>query len=81
MSPHIIPKIKSISGMTQMMGDAMGTGMTAEKMEKIAVMMDAMSTQMLRMADMMNNRSATEGEMHALHMSINDTEKGLRQIR
>ena len=81
MSRHMIPMMKTLTGMTQMLTDAMGTGMNDEKMGKLAGLMDALSTHMLRMFDMMNNRSATEGEMHTLHMVINETEAQMKKVK
>lgn len=81
MSRHMIPMMKTLSGMSQMLADAMGTGMDDKKMEKVAVLMDEVSTHMVRMFDIMNNKSATEGELHMLHMGINETEAKIKQVR
>jgi len=81
MSRHMIPMMKTLSGMAQMLADAMGTGMDDKKMDKVAVLMDEVSTHMVRMFDIMNNKSATEDEMHMLHMGINETEAKIKQMR
>ena len=81
MSKHLIPMMTTISGMTQKLAEAMATGMDDKKMGTLAGLMDEVSTHMLRLYDMMNNRSATEGEMHTLHMSINETEAKIKQMR
>ena len=81
MSKHMIPMMKTLSGMTQMLADAMGTGMDDKKMDKLAGLTDEVSTHMVRMFDIMNSKSATEGEMHTLHMSINETEAKIKQMR
>jgi hypothetical protein len=81
MSRHMIPMMKTLSGMSQMLAETMGTGMDDKKMDKVAVLMDEVSTHMVRMYDIMNNKSATEGEMHTLHMGINETEAKIKQMR
>ncbi|MHB8883323.1 MAG: hypothetical protein ACYC69_17670 [Thermodesulfovibrionales bacterium] len=81
MSRHMIPMMKSLSGMSQMLADAMGSGMDDKKMDKVAGLMDEVSTHMVRMFDIMNNKSATEGEMHTLHMGINETEAKIKQMK
>jgi YHS domain-containing protein len=75
----MILMMKTLSGMTQNLADAMATGMDDNKMGTLAGLMDEVSTHMLRMFDMMNNRSATEGEMHTLQIGINDTEVKIKQ--
>lgn len=81
MSKHVIPMTKTMSEMTDMLAVTMEKGVAPEKMKQLAGIMDALSTQMTRMSDIMNNGGATEEEMHVLHMSINDTEKQLKAMR
>lgn len=81
MSKHMIPMMKTLSGMTQNLAEAMATGMDDHKMGTLAGLMDEVSTHMVRMFDIMNSKSATEGEMHALHMNINETETKIKQMR
>ncbi|MBI5103107.1 MAG: hypothetical protein HZB33_14925 [Nitrospirae bacterium] len=81
MSVHMIPMMKTLSGMTQMLADAMGTGMDDKKMDKLAGLTDEVSTHMVRMYDIMNNKAATEAELHMLHMGINETEARIKLIK
>jgi hypothetical protein len=81
MAPHVVPMMKTMAGMSQMVADAMAKGMDDAKMEKVASIIDAMSSQMVRLYDMMNNKGATASEMHSLHMNINETERELKQIK
>lgn len=81
MSGHMVPMMKTISGMGQKLAEMMGPGMKGEKMAEIGEIMDDMSTQMLRMADAMRNGGASEAEMHSIHMGIDDASRKLEKIK
>ncbi len=81
MAQHMISMMKTIADMSQALTDTMAREMSDEKIGKIGEVMDAISTQMTMMTDMMNNREATEAEMHSLHMNISRTEEMLKQIK
>ena len=81
MSRHLIPMMKSMTGMTQRLAEIMESGMKSEKMTEVGGLMDTVSSHMLRLADVMNNGGASEAEMHSIHMGINETEAKIKQMR
>ncbi len=81
MSRHMVPMMKTMTGMTQRLSEVMASEMTSEKMAEVGGLIDAMSTHMLRLADVMNNGGASEMEIHSLHMGIYETEQKLEKMK
>ena len=81
MQRHMVPMTKTITGITQRLGEIMASGDAGKKMADIAKIRDAVSTHVLRMADVMNNGGASESEMHSIHMGIDETAKMLEKVQ
>jgi hypothetical protein len=79
MSHHMIPMMESVNGMTQRMSEIMEKDMTPEAMKEMSALMRDVSKEMGSMADLMQKGSATEEEMHKLHMKINETDGILKE--
>lgn len=75
MSTHMIPMMQSVTSMGNKVSQMMKRGMSPDKMKLVSEIMDELSGHLSGMSEMMFKGFASEGEMHELHMKINDTMK------
>jgi hypothetical protein len=78
MAAHIVPMSMTLSDTMKLISRGISRDMSPDAMKKWAEAFDAVSSQSLRLSDIMNNGKADEGELHMLHQEIDNTAKNLQ---